>query len=189
MNVFGFYSFRQRVAPIYLKKQSLREKKLHRSPGNGTFFFGLPRSVTTWVWNWLVRLETSGLLHNLSFWSLSMFLFLSCLKEIFGGFFVYDFASFHPDKFRNTISWKCFMENDSVRSRLIELQSFSYSKIDVDPIHSVLMPLPCFMHVLCKTRCSQVDRVKILVLLIHRIHKQKEYCLSVAQNLTFQCQS
>ena len=33
---------------------------------------GLPRSIKTWVWNWLVRLETSRWLHNLSFWSLSM---------------------------------------------------------------------------------------------------------------------
>ena len=31
------------------------------------------------------------------------------------------------------------MENDSVRSRLIELQSFLLSKFDVDPIHRVLM--------------------------------------------------
>ena len=33
----------QRVAPIYPKKQFLREKNLHRSPGNGTFFFHLAR--------------------------------------------------------------------------------------------------------------------------------------------------
>ena len=39
--MFGFYSFPQRVAPIYPKKQFLREKNLHRSPGNGTFFFHL----------------------------------------------------------------------------------------------------------------------------------------------------
>ena len=34
----------------------------------------------------------------------------------------------------NTISWKCSMENDGVRSSLIELQSIPHSKIDVDPI-------------------------------------------------------
>ena len=66
------------------------------------------------------------------------------------------------------------MKNDDVRSRLVELQSFLLSKSDVNPIHRVLMFLPCFMHVLCKTRCSQVDRVRILVLLVHGIHKQKE---------------
>ena len=82
MNVFGFDSFRQRVAPISLKRQSLREKNLHRSPGNGTFFFHFARfscelrqrvAPICQVWNWLVRLETSRSFHNLSFWSLSMF--------------------------------------------------------------------------------------------------------------------
>ena len=77
---FNFYSFRQRVAPIYLKRQSLREKNLHRSPGNGTFFFHLARfscelrqrvAPICHDLGWLVRLETSRLLHNLSFWSLS----------------------------------------------------------------------------------------------------------------------
>ena len=32
---------------------------------------GSPRSLTTWIWNWLVRLENSRLLPN--YWSLSMF--------------------------------------------------------------------------------------------------------------------
>ena len=39
------------------------------------------------------------------------------------------------------------MKNDSVRSRLIELQSFLLSKFDLDPIHSVFdvssMPYAC----------------------------------------------
>ena len=47
------------------------------------------------------------------------------------------------------------MKNDSVRSCLIELQSFLQSKIGVDRIHSILMFLPCFMHVLCMTRFIQ----------------------------------
>ena len=66
------------------------------------------------------------------------------------------------DFFRNTISWKCFVKNDRVRSSLIELQSFPQSQIDVDPIHCVLMSLPCNMQVLCMTRCIQVDRIRIL---------------------------
>ena len=37
------------------------------------------------------------------------------------------------------------MKNDGVRSRLIELQPFLQSKIDVDPIYRVLIFLPCFM--------------------------------------------
>ena len=70
-----------------------------------------------------------------------------------------------------SISWKGFMKNDSVRSSLIELQSFLNSKIDVDPIYCVLMSLPCFAHVLCMTRYTQVDRIKILVILVHGIHR------------------
>ena len=37
------------------------------------------------------------------------------------------------------------MQNDSVGSCLIELQSFLQSKIDVDPIYRVLMFLPCML--------------------------------------------
>ena len=65
------------------------------------------------------------------------------------------------------------MKNDGVRSCLKELQSFLQSKVDVDQIHRALMFLPCFVHVLCKTRCLQVDRVRILVSFVHRIDKQK----------------
>ena len=35
----------------------------------------------------------------------------------------------------------------------------------------------------------QVDRVRILVFFVHKIHKQKEYCPSVAQILSFRYQS
>ena len=71
----------------------------------------------------------------------------------------------------------------------IEFQPFLQSKVDVDPIHSILMFLPCFMHVLCKTRCFQVDCLRIFVFFIHRIHKQTEYCLSFAQIVTSRYQS
>ena len=104
-------------------------------------------------------------------------------------FLVYDFSSFHPNNFRDTMSWECFIKNDGVRSSLIELQSFLHSKIEVDPIQRVLMFLPCFMHVLFKTRCSQVDRIRILVFFVHRIHRQIEYCVSVAQILSSRYQS
>ena len=83
------------------------------------------------------------------------------------------FSRFHPNHFRNTISWESFMKNDGVRSCMIELQRFSLCKIDVDPIHRVLMFLPCCLQVLCKTRCIQVDRIRILMFFLHRIHKQK----------------
>ena len=45
------------------------------------------------------------------------------------------------------------MKNDGVGSCLIELQSFLLSKIDVDPIHRVLMFLPLILLVACGTRC------------------------------------
>ena len=68
----------------------------------------------------------------------------SCFKEIFGGGRgdAYTFSCmispvFLPNNFRDTKSWECFVKNDGVRSRLIELQSFLLSKIDVDPIHRV----------------------------------------------------
>ena len=70
------------------------------------------------------------------------------------------------------------MKSDCVRSCLIELQSFLQSEVDVDPIHRILMFLPCFMQVLCKTRYIQVDRVRILMVFVHGIHKA-ERILSV----------
>ena len=85
----------------------------------------------------------------------------------------------HPNNFQDTISWECFVKNDGVRSCLTELQSFLHNKIGVDPIHRVLMFLPCLMHVLCKTWCFQIGRVKVLVFSVQKIHKQKEYRLSV----------
>ena len=91
-------------------------------------------------------------------------LFQSCLKEIFGGsrrdmytFSYDDFSSFHPNNFRNTISWKCFLKDDCVRSSLIEFQSCLNSKIDVDPIYCVLMSLPCFMHDVVHSSRSHQD--------------------------------
>ena len=108
----------------------------------------------------------------------------SCAKEIFGGgwsdaktFSYYDFSSFHPNNFRDPRSWECSVKNEIVQSCLLELQSFLQNKVDVDPTHRILMFLPSTMHVLCKTRCFQVDRVRILMFFVKRIHKQKEYCV------------
>ena len=67
--------------------------------------------------------------------------------------------------FRNTVCWKCFLKDDSIRPSLIELQSFPQSKIDVDPIYCALMSLPFIMHVLCMTRFNQVDHFRILMIL------------------------
>ena len=66
---------------------------------------------------------------------------------------VYDISSFHPNNVLDTINWECFVKNNSVRSSLIELKSFLQSKVDVDPIHSILLFLPRFLLVPCKTWC------------------------------------
>ena len=104
-------------------------------------------------------------------------------------FVVYVFSRVHPNNFRDTIGWKRFIKIDGVRSCLTELQSFLLSKVDVDPIHRILMFLPCCLHVLFKTRCFQVDLVRIFVFFVHAIHRKKEYCLSVSQNLSSRYQS
>ena len=98
---------------------------------------GLPRSVTTWVWNWLVRLETSRLLHNLSLWSLSMFWSQISFPIVSQrdhrwkpkwhvNFYVYDFSNFHPDNFRNTIKLEMFHEEKlrSISSDRTSILSF-----------------------------------------------------------------
>ena len=92
-----------------------------------------------------------------------------------GRSFIKYFSSLQSHNFLNTISWKCFLKDDCIRSSLIEFQSFRDSKIDVDPIYCVLMSLPCFIQVLCMTRYTQVDHIKILVTFVHRINRQKEY--------------
>ena len=161
---------------------------------------GFPRSIMIWVWIWLAWLGTYGLLNNFSLWLSSNFWTQFFHPVMFKGnlwkrtrwriyLLVYDFSNFQPNNFRDTISWECFVKKDSVRSWLIELQSFLQSKVDVDPIHRILMLLPRFVHVLCMTRSVQVDRVRILMVFVHGIHRQKEYCLSVAQILTSRYQS
>ena len=91
------------------------------------------------------------------------------------------FSSFHHDSLRDTISWECIVEDDCVRSCLIELKSFLLSKFHVDPIHCVLMFHPRFLLVPCKTRCFQVNYIRISVFFVHRIHRREEYRQSFAQ--------
>ena len=81
------------------------------------------------------------------------------------------------------------MENDSVQSRLMELQSFSYGMIDVDPLNCVLMSVPRFLYVLCMTLFIQVDRIRIFVTLVSGTHREEAHCLSVVQILTSKYQS
>ena len=60
-----------------------------------------------------------------------------------------------------------------VRSRLMELKYYPLSKFYIDPVNRVLMSSQLFLLVPCKTRCFQVDLLRIFVFLIHRIHRQK----------------
>ena len=87
---------------------------------------GRLRSIMIWVWICLAWFGTFGLLNNLSIWSLSNFWTLIFHPVMCQGnlwrrarwpiyFLAYDFSSFHPNNFRDTISWECFMKNDSVR--------------------------------------------------------------------------
>ena len=73
---------------------------------------------------------------------------------------------------------------------MIELQSFPQSKIDVDPIHSrpdvSSILYAGIVHDVLHSSRSHQDPYMILV---HRIHKQKEYCLSVVQILPSKYQS
>ena len=48
-----------------------------------------------------------------------------------------DFFRFHHNCFGDTTSWECIAEDDCVTSCLIELQSFSLSKLYIDPIHRI----------------------------------------------------
>ena len=120
----------------------------------------------------------------------------SCFKEIFGGgrgdkyclskqflSISQSFSSY------NAIGWKCSLKNNCVRSCLIELQSFSDSKIDIDPKYRILMSLPCILQVSCETWYRVVDILWIFVVFFSWINRQEEYRLSSAQILTSKYQS
>ena len=93
-------------------------------------------------------------------------------------FLVYDFSRFHHNHFRDTTSWECIVKDDCITSCLIELQSFTLSKLYSDPMHRVLVSFPLLLLVPCKTWFGQVKLVRIFVFLVHGIHSRKEYCLS-----------
>ena len=69
----------------------------------------------------------------------------------------------------------CIVEDDCVRSCLIELKSFLLTKFYVNPIHRVLMYFPLFLLVPCKTWCCKANVIWIFVFFVHRIHSRKEY--------------
>ena len=154
-------------------------------------------------------------------WSEPNSLFHSCFNEIFGGgwfdmkTFSKDFSNFSMN-FRNTISWKCFLKDDCIRSSLTECQSFPeskdwcrpnilcsdvssmlYASIVHDAVHSNQSHQdPCdscpqdqqtrkILFVSCSNFDLQlsIQSWKILAIFVHRVNRQKEYCVSLLQVL------
>ena len=120
----------------------------------------------------------------------------SCRNEIFGGGGgdMYDFSYktspvFQSHNFWHTISWKCSLKDNCIRSSVIECQSFSNRKINIEPKYRVLMFLPSTVQVLCSTWYREVNMCRILMPFVFGINRQKEYCLSLAWILTSRYQS
>ena len=103
------------------------------------------------------------------------------LKEIFGG----------SRGVVHTFSYMISSVSISVRSCLIELQSFLQSKVDVDPKHRVLIYSSILFACIVPrmTRCFQVNYLRISVFFVHRIHRREEYRVSFAQILSSRYQS
>ena len=91
---------------------------------------------------------------------------------------MHEYFKKHHTYFRDTISLECIVEDDCVRSCLVEFESFPLSKLYSDPIHRILVPFPLLL-VRCKTWFGQIKLLRIPVILIHGIHDSKEYRLSV----------
>ena len=104
-------------------------------------------------------------------------------------FLIQDFSSLQSHNFWNTISWKCSLKDNCIRSSLIEFQSFPNRKIDINPKYRVLMFLPSTMQVLCTTWYREINMCRILMLFVSEINRQEEYCLSLAWILTSRYQS
>ena len=89
-------------------------------------------------------------------------------NEMFGGgrsdmyAFSYKTSQSSISQLLDTISWKCSLKDDCIRSSLIECQSFPNRKIAVDPLYRVLMFLPSAMQLLCTTWYTQVNLFRIL---------------------------
>ena len=60
-------------------------------------------------------------------------------------------TDFHHNNFRDTVSWECIVKDDWITSCLIILQSFSFSRLYIDPIHRILVSFPLLLLVRCKT--------------------------------------
>ena len=77
---------------------------------------------------------------------------------------------------------ECIAEDDCITFCLIEPESFTLNKLYIDPIHRVLVSLPLFLLVPCKTWFGQIKLFWIFVFLVHGIHNRKvknTVCLSL----------
>ena len=59
--------------------------------------------------------------------------------------------------------WECIVKDDCITSCLTELQSFSLSKLYIDPIHRILVSFPLLLLVRCKTWFGQIELMRISV--------------------------
>ena len=82
-----------------------------------------------------------------------------------------------------------FLKNHCIRSCLIECESLSDRKININPEYRVLMPFPCTVQVSRETWYREVKKFRVFVTFISWINKQEEHCLSSAQILTSRYQS
>ena len=108
----------------------------------------------------------------------------SCRNEIFGGvsrrhvwLLIQNFSSLQSHNFWNTISWKCSLEDNCIRSSLIDCQSLFHRKINIDPKYRVLMFLPCTVQVSCSSWYREINMFRIFMIFVSWINGQEEYCL------------
>ena len=73
-----------------------------------------------------------------------------------------------------------FLDDNCIRSSLIECQSLSNRKININPKYRVLMFLPCTVHVSRSTWYREVNMFRIFMTFVSWINRQEEYCLSSA---------
>ena len=93
--------------------------------------------------------------------------------------------------FWNTISWKCSLEDNCIRSSLIECQSFLNRKININAKYRILMFLPSTVQVLCSTCFIEVNLCRILMAFVSGINGQKRIlsvsCLNSDLQVSVHC--
>ena len=110
----------------------------------------------------------------------------SCFNEIFGGGRgdMCDFSYKTSPVFNLTTfgitSWKCSLKDNCIGSCLMECQSLSDRKIDINPNTASW----CFFQALC-TYCARRG-TRIFMIFVSGINGQEEHCLSSARTSRYQ---